>query len=239
MLRSAEETDAIGDFARLIARLDGRFRYEAERVAEGINERRSTAVADWRTHFDDLLRHGHSGSYSAGLRLGGEDPDDRRDDVSDVGKALRDLESYYTAGFENDLVDGHTPLLDPETGLVNPDRVHARMRMYAGRMRGTANAGFADGSSPDSDVWWRLGPKAEVHCPDCPVLADASPWRPDTLGTTPGGNDTACLFHCNCDLEIEGITGFQAFGLGPASEVAPIGRPKTETSQEEPVLLPA
>jgi len=42
-----------------------------------------------------------------------------------------------------------------------------------------------------------------VHnCPDCIEMSMGSPYRPDTLPTTPGAGDTKCLSNCQCNLRI-------------------------------------
>ena len=51
-----------------------------------------------------------------------------------------------------------------------------------------------------TSIWWELG--TTEHCGDCIDLAYNSPYRPDTLPTTPKAGATKCLSNCDCTLRV-------------------------------------
>ncbi len=163
------------------------------------------SVDEWRRIFEALLESGHKEAFGFGYRRSaGADPQEPLAD--ELARTIRDLESYYLTGFENDLRDGK---------VTDPAR---RMAMYAGRMRGTANGGWVDGCDSEETFTWHLG--AADHCEDCPVLAEGSPYSKDTIWTTPGGNETPCLMNCTCRLtrDSDGQSGFDLVNVWDTNE---------------------
>lgn len=155
--------------------------------------------ANWEKDFLDLLLHYHEqahlvGQGGANLRALARG---RAVQAVQSGAGSTTPEADYVAGFLRALT-GRDPRYWKD-GAVEMEAVLRRMRMYQGRMRGTAGWGFVDPLPPTTDVWWVLG-AVENHCLDCPYNASVSPWTKDTLYTTPGGGDTLCLFECDCHL---------------------------------------
>ena len=106
---------------------------------------------------------------------------------------LHDLESgRYAAGDDGEL----------------PGDLANRIRLYVLRCRGTALEAWSLALPPDTLINWVLGPNTN-HCPSCPQFAAGSPYRADSLPTTPGSADCICLSACKCHLEtLGGATAF-------------------------------
>lgn len=184
-----ERTPGVDDLARLLSDYAAECRALADRLDQGL------PIEQWREEFDALLTACHRDAYTLGhLRSSGAEP---ADGVADeVARAMRDLESYFAARFENDLREGLEP---------GPAR---RMAMYGGRARGTANGGWVDGCEPNEMFDWNLG--TDDNCEDCPIYAANGPYDKGSLPAVPGDNSTPCLFNCKCTLTraSDGQSGF-------------------------------
>lgn len=160
----------------------------------------------WSERFVELLTGYHERSHMLGQGRSAIQPlaQGHAYQVMNIGRGgLGIPEADFVLGFLNDL------MLEDERyfkeGEVDQDEILRRMRMYQGKMRGSAGWGFIDPKPPLTEFYWRLG-GAEEHCEDCPLNASKSPWYKETLYTTPGAGDTPCLFNCRCFLE-EAETG--------------------------------
>lgn len=77
-----------------------------------------------------------------------------------------------------------------------------RSEMYVDNMDGIFDAGRVDGYPVEgTKIYWELG-SSQQPCGDCIDLAMGSPYRPDTLPTTPRAGNTMCLSNCRCSLRI-------------------------------------
>ncbi len=86
-----------------------------------------------------------------------------------------------------------------QTGSLNKAKMNRRADMYGDAAKAQFWNGTVKGMGDDVEIHWILG-QAE-HCPDCPILASKT-YTWETLPTTPGAGDTACLSNCKCHLEI-------------------------------------
>lgn len=173
-------------FEVLAARFDANFRGLAMRIGDrGLGQ--TFAV------MDALVQSGHASAYALG------NPGVSDEDLVRIARSARDAESFYFRGFASDLAAEDERYLNAD-GSYNVDAVHRRMRMYEGRMRGTANTGWVDSQPDGTQFYWVLG--ASEHCEDCEWWASGNPHTAASLAVVPGSNDTACLFNCRCRLEV-------------------------------------
>jgi len=77
--------------------------------------------------------------------------------------------------------------------------INLRLRLYAERLRGTANWGAIDMLSPTDEIYWR-DRKDESECADCPEFAK-NVYVKGTLPAVPGDGHTECGVNCRCHLE--------------------------------------
>lgn len=77
-----------------------------------------------------------------------------------------------------------------------------RAELYALRLAGTANEGWALNLATDMTVRW-VDVNDEAECPDCLSLAADGPYLVKDLPTYPGRGDTQCLMNCRCQLVTE------------------------------------
>ena len=181
-------------FTVLMAECD----HEMEDLARALARTRNPLL--WQDEFLKLLLHYHELSHLTGQAGRGLISLARSRAVQAVqsGAGSTAPEADYVQGFLRSLLD-KDPRYWRDDGQLDADAVLNRMRMYQGRMRGTAGLGFVDPLTPATEIWWVLG-GTEDHCLDCPYNASVSPWTKDTLYTTPGGGDTICLYNCRCHL---------------------------------------
>lgn len=155
----------------------------------------------WADRFTALLTDYHARAHQLGQGVNPV-PSLAREhayQVMNIGKGGRSIpEADFVLGFLNDLI-ARDERYFLEGGGVDEDELLRRMRMYQGKMRGSAGWGFVDIETPVAEFDWVLG-GVEDHCADCPELANLSPWYKVTLYTTPGAGDTPCLFNCKCWL---------------------------------------
>jgi hypothetical protein len=160
----------------------------------------------WGESFYDLLARGHAASWRMGRNRSGDmGADDAVDDL--VGRAKADGDAHWLLRFVGDIESGK---YTDEDGAFKLAAFKQRQALYVGKMRGTANEAFVESSADEEEFDWVLG-GAEDHCPDCPVLAESSPWKKDEMFTHPGSGDTPCLSHCKCHLvrKSDGLDGFK------------------------------
>lgn len=185
----------------------------------GINralEQNKITPDQWTEEFDKILYDGHYEAYELGMKRGGvADPD--TEDLEFRARQLKDQESDYLQGyweggtyhrgFVEDVRSQDDPRYFDADGSLIPGSLDSRTDLYVGKMRGSANEGFADASEGEASYDWELG-DAE-HCDDCPQIAAMSPYTWDTLWTTPGAGDCPCLGNCACSLvRTDGMSGF-------------------------------
>lgn len=89
--------------------------------------------------------------------------------------------------------------LQIQTGTLNKAKINRRADMYGDAAKAQFWNGAVKGMGDNVEIHWVLG-QAE-HCSDCPILASKT-YTWETLPTTPGAGDTACLSNCKCHLEI-------------------------------------
>lgn len=155
----------------------------------------------WSDDFNRLLMEFHARSHmiGAGDLASRTVSEAHAYQVMNIGKGGQSIpEADFLLGFLNDLFDQDERYF--KEGEVVQDEILRRMRMYQGKMRGSAGWGFVDVKPPITEFNWVLG-AVEDHCEDCPYNAEVSPWFKETLYTTPGSGDTPCLFNCKCWLE--------------------------------------
>lgn len=225
----------------ILARSDGRLKYIAERFKKDFlrfdPNRRHFASQAWIENFEQVIANCHGNAYASGFRMtSGKEPDPLF--VESIARASRDLESYYSQGFLNDILSGDSRYVD-ENGVPKPEAIHQRMQMYLGRASGTANGGWVDGCDPEEEITWKLGVTESGHCEDCQTFADDSPYTRDTLASVPRGNDTPCLFRCDCHLErkSDGMKTPPPPTFSSFDDITAIEPPPMPDSGEEPVLL--
>ncbi len=175
---------------------------------------RTGNTLQWVSDARDILQTYHRQSHTLGF--GGYVPS-----LTD-GRVFQVLETPNTSGlseldylqqFLADLSDKETPYRLDDGGF-DEDSILRRMRMYQGKMRGTAGWGFVDKQSPVAEIEWILG-AVEEHCPECPMMADLSPWDKGSLWTTPGSGETTCIFNCKCWLKSEDETSAKPVERAP------------------------
>ena len=151
------------------------------------------------------LEEAHTEAVVIGRSHAGDDWETDDDDRA-FGARVVDEEAEYLSRFVADLFEGR--YVDEE-GSVNAEGIARRAAMYAGRLVGTANEAWRLSLSDTTLLYWHLGEVETSHCSDCPELALHSPYRPETLPTVPGANETSCLMNCRCWLTTgSGQTGF-------------------------------
>jgi len=112
-------------------------------------------------------------------------------DLSFIQKA-RNLEGKF---FRKFLMDIKNPDFKPKIDFQK------RAGFYADSGKAQFFNGMVNGAGENVEIHWVMSEAVEKHCSDCPVLASkVYTWQ--TLPTTPRAGDTACLFNCQCELEI-------------------------------------
>jgi hypothetical protein len=173
------------------------------------------ALTDWlggritlekfQLEFQEIVFNGHEQSYRSGNIFGGGRGDGF--DAFMAGIVEGDSDRFFISRFLSDIRNETSNLYDDD-GNLKIRKTQNRMKLYVGRMRGTANQGFMDASGPDIEFWWVL--VAENHCVDCPILAANSPYTKDANLGYPGDGTQQCLGNCKCYLRREdGVVGFR------------------------------
>lgn len=153
---------------------------------------------DWYELIDALLMEGHANSHWIGVVWGSGEYSEFQDSYAAIGRAIADVDADYLIAFADDLASGR--YLD-SNGDIQKAALQARLRLYLGKMRGTANDAALGQLEGETDVYWRLG-GAEQHCQDCPYLAaNWTPIKKRDMYASPGSCDTECLGNCLCYLE--------------------------------------
>ena len=168
--------------------------------AQRINEKffaGEISAEEWLELYDAMLLEGHANAWWIGRGFAGDNSDFNDDDLF-IGRGYRDADADYLLKFYNDVMIG---VYSDEDGNPKKRMMHSRSRLYIGKLRGTTNEAFVDGSSESALFYWRLGGNEE-HCTECPSFVDIFDGvTKDTMFTTPGAGDTPCLGNCLCHLE--------------------------------------
>jgi hypothetical protein len=191
---------AQSDFVALIARARRGMVRITNRLAGGeIN------TEEWGRLFHLLIQGGHAEGWYLGRLLGGGDLSPFGNDDQLMGVAKADEEADFLRRFMAAIEGGDSRYWD-DTGNLRVPSVLARMNLYVGKMRGTANEALVE--TADQEWYWRLG-APEEHCDDCPQIAALSPFTRDANVGYPGSGDTACLGNCQCYVQLaNGVRGF-------------------------------
>lgn len=163
------------------------------------------STRQWYDDFSNTLARRHKDAWVLGRWLGGDDSaPDSIDDL--IGRAKADAESQWLRSFLSDL---ETDKYKDGEGIYDLQRIAWRSRLYAGKLRGTANEAFVTSSDSDAEFEWILG-GVEDHCSECPQYAEMSPWKKDEMFTWPCDGRTPCRTHCKCHLvRHDGVAGFR------------------------------
>ena len=148
----------------------------------------------WVEAIHDSLIDGHGLSWSIGRQRAGDMAAFGIDDQL-IGLQAADNEQPWLQAFADDVADGRYTLDD---GTLNAKAINNRLRLYAGKLRGTANEAFVEASDDGEEFEWVLG--LCEHCDDCPDIASMSPYTKEANLGYPGDGGTACLGNCQCHL---------------------------------------
>lgn len=188
-------------------------RRELHRVTALLANGEVTPV-QWAEQMQAILLEGHTRANYFGRMLAAQEV--LESELVDVlaAQAAMDSEDYYLRGFLDAILGKDPRYWDEEAQNWMTGAIQGRQDLYLGFMRGTANNALLRETPFDVLFDWKLGLVETVHCGDCPDLAAGNPWRADELPTTPGMNQTQCLFHCACWIEREdGVIGFRPVTL--------------------------
>lgn len=190
------------DFKRLVSGIYRGFTELTTDFAAG-----KLTADEWGDAFHALLVDGHGDAWRLGSERGGRNTTNLQPLAQRYGQHYADLELEWFQNFINDMQDGR--YLDDE-GNLKESAVNARARLYAGKLRGTANQAFLDSKGMDESYNWVM--TGIEHCQDCPRLAALSPYTASELFTVPGAGDTECLGMCRCLLVrlSDGVKGFNS-----------------------------
>lgn len=190
-LRNAKPAYGAADYPIFMREVDDNMRDLLRRWLGGMD------ASAFYIAFDQILFDGHTQAHLIGQAQGGAAfPSIGFGRFA--GRQVADEETFFLRGFVDDMLSGKYT----KDGEVQAFRILDRMRMYQGKMRGTAARGFVDSSKDEDRFIWKLG-GAEDHCGDCPELAQMSaevPFDKSTLFQYPGDGSTPCLWNCKCHL---------------------------------------
>lgn len=159
--------------------------------------------------FSVFLQSHANARYAGRLAAGDKSPIGEADRES-VRLLAQEQQTYFKR-FAAQLLGGK--YRDAQTGELNAAAISDRAGLYALRLQGTANDGWAVALDSDDLVEWVLG-GTENHCSICPDLAENGPYKPNELPTTPKSNETPCLWNCRCTLR-------STKGFSPPKSFAP------------------
>lgn len=156
-------------------------------------------VQTWANDFFDAILQANANSHWIGRDL--VSTSKTKFSTQDIlsARGIADVDAEYLQGFIDDIESGR--YTDDEGNLIE-SQILNRQKLYMGKVRGIAGQATVDNLDVKQKIYWTLGGN-EVHCVDCPVLANISPFFKDDLFTTPGACDTPCLGNCKCHLLIE------------------------------------
>jgi hypothetical protein len=150
--------------------------------------------AQWADEFDALLGDSHTDAWVLGRQRAG-DLTARQIEDEIMGLGFKDVQSEFLRGFQ-DAIESGDPRYLLEDGTLNAHAINQRAKLYAARLRGTANEAFVEAGEDDDEYEWKLGPTE--HCDDCIELAALGPYTKDTTLGHPGDGQTACKVNCHC-----------------------------------------
>jgi hypothetical protein len=187
------------EFADLHARTREKLSSLAHDWAEGLYSPAAFAAA-----MDEALLDAHSEAVVLGRIHAGDLAPEDADDARFAAQVV-ESEHEFLREFVQDLDHRYTG----EDGVRDGDAAAKRAEMYADRITGTANEAWGLTMAEDVALTWTLGADDDSTCTDCPELAEASPYTPQTLPTYPGKAETLCGRSCRCMVATEaGQRGF-------------------------------
>lgn len=199
-------TDA--DFEAFLSETQSRSQRLTKRLVNG-----DVTPREWADLVKELLNDGHASAWVIGRRRAGDlSAATEADELVGIGYA--DGQSDFLLSFMEDVENGR---YTDENGDLVLSKIQNRLDLYVLNMRGTSGASFVASSDDDEEFTWTLG-GAELHCPDCPELAELSPWTQSELYAFPGDGNTKCLSNCLCHLErsSDGRTSFKPVSFANA-----------------------
>lgn len=161
---------------------------------------------EWAEEAATHLEAAHTQAVVLGRQRAGDLTAEEEDDRTYAAQVMEG-QGEYLDGFREAIEDDDPRYLDGKDFRVGP--IMSRLELYALATVGTANEAFALTSGEDL-ITWNLG-AVEHSCPQCPELADGSPYKASELPTVPCGGGTQCGSRCGCYLTREdGVAGFNA-----------------------------
>jgi len=153
--------------------------------------------------FITTLRGAHVQAAHLGRRMAGV-----TDPIHPADEAFAQVVMFDQGQYLARLIGAVSSGSDSEAQTIN------RLRMYADRLRGTANQSLGLAMPQDMEVIWDLG--ALDHCTRtpgfpyvCTEIAAGGPYTVATLPTWPGMFETPCCGSCGCSVRFaNGLTGF-------------------------------
>lgn len=173
----------------------------------------SAGVAAWDVYAamgNDAFVAGHTQASALGRELAGDTGDSPETDAARAEAAWAEQGQYWQ-GFADDVQAGKYGTPGNVDELPDPDAVAKRGARFTAWYSATGNYSWvdsvADMEGEPPELWWVLDPAA-AHCDDCPSIAAASPYTPDTIPTWPGVG-VQCQYNCRCEVRMaDHGTGF-------------------------------
>lgn len=151
-----------------------------------------------------ILTDAHAMAVSLGQQLAGQDgANTQRNRHAAI--AVMVGQTGYLSNLVHGLRAGRYPLVDGALSVA----LLARLMLYVGVLRATANETWVSSLPPQTMVNWVLG-AVRNHCELCPEYAANSPYVASEMTVFPAGGDCPCLGNCACSLEtVGGDSGFE------------------------------
>lgn len=162
-------------------------------------------ATQWYLGMRDVLHEGHSVAGALGRQRAGDlTPRSVVDEL--WGAEAMQQEIKYLGGFYKALQAKDKRYYD-EFDKLKIQPVKSRQFQYVQKLRGTANASFANASAPEMLFDWVM--LNSEHCSVCPGRQANSPYTKLTLPSHPGDGSTPCRSNCGCVLvRHDGVIGF-------------------------------
>lgn len=182
-------TDA--QFGRMVLATQGKIDQLGSRLFRGILN-----PLEYIEALFDVLERAHTEAVVMGRKIGGDMSPIEADDEL-FAQLVMDREAIYLQNFQNDLLVGRYIGADGDLKLA---QINARARLYAGKLRATANETFVLSSeTTDTFIWADI---ALESCEQCPIIARGGPYTVDQLNAIgyPGQGRQPCRTNCGCVL---------------------------------------